>query len=102
MIQDSCGIRSALGALRSMSWTLYDQGKACGHTGRSWAAQNNPKSVSGVVLVTSWAEGRPRSCLGSREVTGVLRLSSAVGLELFKMKGVFWSHRENRRHLEGI
>ena len=45
--------------------------------------------VSGVVLVTSWATGRPRSCLGSREVTGVLRLSSAVGLKLSKMKGVF-------------
>ena len=45
--------------------------------------------VPGVVLVTSWAAGMPRSCLGSREVTGVLRLSSAVGLKLSKMKGVF-------------
>ena len=45
--------------------------------------------VSGVVLVTSWAAGRPRSCLGSREMTGVLRLSSAVGLILSKLKGVF-------------
>ena len=45
--------------------------------------------VSGVVLVTSWAAGRLRSCLGSREVTGVLRLSSAVGLRLSKLKGVF-------------
>ena len=49
----------------------------------------NIPGVSGVVLVTSWAAGRPRSCLGSREVTGVLRLSSAVGLKLSKMKGVF-------------
>ena len=45
--------------------------------------------VSEIVLVTFWAAGRPRSCLVSREVTGVPRLSSAVGLRLSKMKGVF-------------
>ena len=45
--------------------------------------------VSGVVLVTFRAAGRPRSCLDSREVTGVLRLSSAVGLRLSKVKRVF-------------
>ena len=51
---------------------------------------------SGVVLVTFWAEERPRSCLDSREVTGVLRLSSAVGLRLSKLKGVFLVPQEGQ------
>ena len=61
--------------------------------------------VPGVVLVTSWAAGRPRSCLGSREVTGVIKLSSAVGLRLSKYKGVLLvpqgAQEASKRHLGG-